>query len=122
MHQNSVEHPDIEIVAINDPFIDPVYAVCCDPPPDAPEHRLTAMQGYMLKYDSTHGNFKGEISSAGGQFVVNNKHINYYQERDPAAIPWGAAGADYVVESTGVFTTKDKASAHLKGGAKKVVM
>lgn len=80
------------------------------------------MQCYMLKYDSTHGIFKGEVSVVDGQFVVNQKAIHFSQERDPAAIPWGEAGADYVVESTGVFTTKDKASAHLKGGAKKVIM
>jgi len=102
--RNAVEHDDIEIVAINDPFIDPAYAC------------------YMLKYDSTHGIFKGEVSAVGGQFVVNQKAIHFSQERDPAAIPWGEAGADYVVESTGVFTTKDKASAHLKGGAKKVII
>lgn len=80
------------------------------------------MQCYMLKYDSTHGIFKGEVSAVGDQFVVNQKPIHYYQQRDPAAIPWAEAGADYVVESTGVFTTKDKAAAHLKGGAKKVIM
>lgn len=78
----------------------------------------------MLKYDSTHGNFKGDISLSADKkdLVVNGKTIKMYQERDPANIPWGKAGADYVVESTGVFTTKDKASLHLKGGAKKVVM
>lgn len=75
----------------------------------------------MLKYDSTHGNFKGDVSTnEKNELVVNGKAIKFYQERDPANIPWGEAGADYVVESTGVFTTKDKASAHLKGGAKKV--
>ncbi|CCX13152.1 glyceraldehyde 3-phosphate dehydrogenase [Pyronema domesticum] len=102
--RNAVEHEDIEIVAINDPFIDPVYAV------------------YMLKYDSTHGVFKGEVSSKDGNLIVNGKTIKFFQERDPAAIQWGAAGADYVVESTGVFTTTEKASLHLKGGAKKVII
>ncbi|KAI5850948.1 glyceraldehyde 3-phosphate dehydrogenase [Tricharina praecox] len=103
--RNAIEHGDIDVVAINDPFIEPKYAV------------------YMLKYDSTHGNFKGEISaSADGDLIVNGKTIKMYQERDPANIPWGKAGADYVVESTGVFTTKEKASLHLKGGAKKVVI
>jgi glyceraldehyde 3-phosphate dehydrogenase len=76
----------------------------------------------MLKYDSTHGNFKGEVSSSDGHLIVNGKPIRFFQERDPAAIPWGAAGADYIVESTGVFTTTEKAGAHLKGGAKKVIM
>lgn len=103
--RNAIEHSDVEVVAINDPFIDPKYAV------------------YMLKYDSTHGNFKGEVSSSeSGDLVVNGKTIKMYQERDPASIPWGKAGAEYVVESTGVFTTTEKASAHLKGGAKKVVI
>ncbi|KAI5779316.1 glyceraldehyde 3-phosphate dehydrogenase [Geopyxis carbonaria] len=103
--RNALEHGDIDVVAVNDPFIDPKYAV------------------YMLKYDSTHGNFKGEVSaSESGDLIVNGKTIKMFQERDPAAIPWGSAGADYVVESTGVFTTTEKASAHLKGGAKKVVI
>lgn len=102
--RNAVEHDDIHVVAINDPFIDPNYAV------------------YMFKYDSTHGNFKGEISVDGGNLVINGKTIKMYQERDPAAIPWKDTGADYVVEATGVFTTKEKAAAHLKGGAKKVII
>lgn len=77
----------------------------------------------MLKYDSTHGNFKGDISATeSGDLIVNGKTIKMYQERDPAAIPWKDTGAEYVVESTGVFTTTEKASAHLKGGAKKVVI
>src|SRR5690606_37547867 len=76
----------------------------------------------MLKYDSAHGNFKGEISATANELIVNGTHIKYYQERDPANIPWSEAGAEYVVESTGVFTTKEKASAHLKGGAKTVVI
>jgi glyceraldehyde 3-phosphate dehydrogenase len=77
----------------------------------------------MLKYDSTHGIFKGDVSVSESQdLVVNGKTIKMYQERNPADIPWGAAGADYVVESTGVFTTTEKAKAHLKGGAKKVVI
>jgi glyceraldehyde 3-phosphate dehydrogenase len=102
--RNAVEHPDVEIVAINDPFIEPHYAE------------------YMLKYDSTHGFFKGEVASHDGDLVVNNKKVKFYTERDPANIPWKETGAEYIVESTGVFTTKDKASAHLKGGAKKVII
>jgi glyceraldehyde 3-phosphate dehydrogenase len=74
------------------------------------------------KYDSTHGRFKGEVSHKDGKLVINGKEIAVFQERDPASIPWGKNGADYVVESTGVFTTIDKASAHLKGGAKKVII
>lgn len=76
----------------------------------------------MLKYDSTHGRFKGEVSEKDGNLVVNGKTIKIFQERDPANIQWGSVGAEYIVESTGVFTTTEKASAHLKGGAKKVVM
>jgi len=102
--RNAIEHDDIDIVAVNDPFIDPTYAV------------------YMLKYDSTHGRFKGEVSVNGSDLTVNGKTIRFYQERDPANIPWSETKAYYVVESTGVFTTTEKAKAHLKGGAKKVVI
>ena len=76
----------------------------------------------MLKYDSQHGQFKGTIEVKGSDLVVNGKTIKFYQEKDPAAIPWKDTGAYYIVESTGVFTTVDKAKAHLKGGAKKVVI
>jgi glyceraldehyde 3-phosphate dehydrogenase len=76
----------------------------------------------MLKYDSTHGNFKGEVGVDGTDLVVNGKKVKFYMERDPAAIPWSETGAEYIVESTGVFTTTEKAAAHLKGGAKKVVI
>ncbi|PWN43059.1 glyceraldehyde-3-phosphate dehydrogenase [Ceraceosorus guamensis] len=72
--------------------------------------------------DSTHGPFQGEVSTKDGKLIVNGKAIQVFAERDPANIPWGKAGAHYVVESTGVFTTTDKAAAHLKGGAKKVVI
>ena len=76
----------------------------------------------MLKYDSTHGVFKGEIKVSGKNLIVNGKEITFYTERDPANIPWCEKGAEYVVESTGVFTTNEKASLHLKGGAKKVII
>ncbi|KAM0713731.1 hypothetical protein Q7P37_010693 [Cladosporium fusiforme] len=102
--RNAVEHQDIDIVSVNDPFIEPEYAA------------------YMLKYDSTHGLFKGEVEVSGKDLIVNGKKVTFYTERDPAAIPWSEKGAEYVVESTGVFTTTEKASAHLKGGAKKVVI
>nr|XP_019966644.1 PREDICTED: glyceraldehyde-3-phosphate dehydrogenase-like [Paralichthys olivaceus] len=95
----------VEVVAINDPFIDLDYMV------------------YMFKYDSTHGVWKhGEVKAEGGKLVVGDMHITVFHERDPANIKWSDAGADYVVESTGVFTTIEKASAHLKGGAKRVVI
>ncbi|XP_066600885.1 glyceraldehyde-3-phosphate dehydrogenase 2-like [Prorops nasuta] len=93
-----------QVVAINDPFIGLDYMV------------------YMFKYDSTHGKFKGEVKAEDGCLVVNGNKIVVYSEREPKAIPWGKAGAEYVVESTGVFTTIDKASAHLEGGAKKVII
>lgn len=102
--RNTIDHPDTDVVAINDPFIDLEY------------------MAYMLKYDSVHGRFKGDVSVADGKLVVNGKPITVFAERDPANIPWGQNGAFYVVESTGVFTTIEKASAHLKGGAKKVVI
>jgi len=92
------------VVAINDPFIPLDYMV------------------YMFKYDSTHGQFKGEVKEDGKFLYVNGNKITVFNERDPAAINWASAGAEYVVESTGVFTTTDKALAHTKGGAKKVVI
>jgi len=95
---------DIEVVGINDPFIDLDYMV------------------YMTKYDSVHGRFKGEVSTADGKLIVNGKEIAVFTERNPADIGWGACGADYIVESTGVFLSKDKAQGHIDGGAKKVVM
>jgi glyceraldehyde 3-phosphate dehydrogenase len=76
----------------------------------------------MLKYDSSHGIFKGDIEEAADGLIVNGKKVKFYTERDPAAIPWKETGAEYIVESTGVFTTTDKASAHLKGGAKRVII
>ncbi|KAL4553959.1 hypothetical protein LXL04_039925 [Taraxacum kok-saghyz] len=96
---------DIEVVAVNDPFIDSKY------------------MAYMLKYDSTHGLFKGTINVIDESTLeINGKQIKVTSQRDPATIPWGDFGADYVVESSGVFTTLDKAAAHKKGGAKKVVI
>ena len=97
-------HPEIEVTGINDPFIDLEY-----------------MQ-YMLKYDSIHGRFEGTIAVKDGKLVVNGNAITVFAERDPAAINWASCGAEYIVESTGVFTTIDKAEAHFKGGAKKVVI
>jgi len=96
---------NVEVVAVNDPFIDLDYMV------------------YMFKYDSTHGTFNGTISMDGGKLIINGKAITVFNERDPAAIKWSSVGATYVVESTGVFTTIDKAKVHIEsGGAKKVVI
>lgn len=102
--RNAVEHDDVHVVAVNDPFIEPKYAA------------------YMLKYDSTHGQFKGTIEVKSDALIVNGKEVKFYMKRNPEEIPWSETGAYYIVESTGVFTTTDKASAHLKGGAKKVVI
>ena len=76
----------------------------------------------MLKYDSQHGQFKGDIKVEGNDLVVNGQKVKFYTEKDPSNIPWSDTGAYYIVESTGVFTTTEKAKAHLKGGAKKVVI
>lgn len=76
----------------------------------------------MLKYDSTHGQFKGSIEVKEDALIVKGQEVKFYMKKDPAEIPWSETGAYYIVESTGVFTTVDKAEAHLKGGAKKVVI
>ncbi|NNC93898.1 MAG: type I glyceraldehyde-3-phosphate dehydrogenase [Acidimicrobiia bacterium] len=100
----AAQNPDVEVVGINDPFIDPDY------------------MEYMLKYDTVHGRFDGEVGTKDGKFMVDGKEVAVYAEMNPEEIPWSESGAEYVVEATGVFTTIDKASAHLKGGAKKVVI
>jgi len=94
----------VEVVSVNDPFIELEYMV------------------YMFKYDSTHGQFKGTVEHDGKKLIVNGKPITVHNCRDPKDIPWGADGAEYVVESTGCFTTIDKANAHITGGAKKVII
>lgn len=76
----------------------------------------------MLRYDTTHGRFKYPVEVQGNDLLVNGKKIRFYMEKDPASIPWSETGTKYVVESTGVFTTVDKAKAHLKGGPKKVII
>ena len=77
---------------------------------------------YMFKFDSTHGRFKGTVEAKDGKLIINGNPISVFAKRNPDEIPWGDNGAEYVVESTGVFTTVDKASAHLKGGAKRVII
>ncbi|MCB1137367.1 MAG: type I glyceraldehyde-3-phosphate dehydrogenase [Leptospiraceae bacterium] len=77
---------------------------------------------YMLKYDSTHGPFKGSVEVDGDNLVVDGKKIRVFSEKDPAALPWKDVGAEYVVESTGLFTKQEAAEAHIKGGAKRVVI
>lgn len=99
-----LDNPAFDFVGINDPFMTPDYCA------------------YMLRYDTVHGQYKGDIKFTDDAIVVNGKTIKFYAEKDPANIPWGACGAEYVVESTGVFTTIETASAHIKAGAKKVVI
>merc|ERR1712087_761830 len=104
----AIANPEVEVKAVNDPFMDLKYMV------------------YQLKYDSVHKRFDGTIAAKeadGKEFlVVNGQDIQVFHEKDPAAIPWGASGADYICESTGVFTAKEKAELHIKGGAKKVLI
>ncbi|MBR2365938.1 MAG: type I glyceraldehyde-3-phosphate dehydrogenase [Oscillospiraceae bacterium] len=95
--------PEIEIVGVND--------LC-------PANYLA----YMLKYDTMHGIFNGTVDSTENEIVVNGKAIPVFAEKDPANLPWGKVGAEYVVESTGLFLTKEKAAGHIAAGAKKVVM
>ncbi len=102
--QAALEKSEIEVVAINDPFI------------------ATDYMAYMVKYDTMHGRFKGEVSARDGKLVVNGKEIKVYNEMDPKNIPWGNDGVEYVLECSGAFTTMDKAKAHLEAGAKKVII
>ena len=102
--QAALSKEGVEIVAINDPFIAADY------------------MAYMVKYDTVHGRFNGEISAEEGKLVVNGKEIKVYNEMDPKNIPWGKDGVEYVLECSGVFTTMEKAGAHLEAGAKKVII
>jgi len=99
----AIDRPDIEVVGIND-LVEPDY------------------MAYMLKYDSTHGPFKGTIAVEGGHLVVNGKTIRVTAEKDPANLKWGEVGAEVVIESTGLFLTQESAQKHIDAGAKKVVM
>jgi len=97
-------NPNVQIVAINDPFIPPNY------------------MAYMMKYDSTHGRYQGTVAHNDSGLMLDGQNVAAFAEKDPTQIPWGKAGADFVVESTGVFTSTEAAGLHLKGGAKKVVI
>jgi len=99
----AINKPNIEIVGIND-LVDPDY------------------MAYMLKYDSTHGEFKGTIAIEGGHLIVNGKTIRVTAEKDPANLKWNEVGAEVIIESTGLFLTKELAQKHIDAGAKKVVM
>ena len=99
----AAQNENIEVVGIND-LIDVDY------------------MAYMLKYDSTHGNFKGEVTVEEGRLVVNGNAIRVTSERNPANLKWGEIGVDYVIESTGLFLSKESAKGHIEAGTKKVVM
>ena len=100
----ALDNPAVEVVGINDPFIDTEY------------------MAYMLKYDSVHGRLKAEVAHDEGKLIVNGKEIGVCAKMDPAEIPWGQVGAEYVVEATGVFLSAEKSQGHVDGGARKVVM
>jgi len=95
---------NLDIVGINDPFITPDY------------------MEYMFKYDTVHGQFKGDISTTENSITINGKEIKVFNEMEPSNIPWGDIGTDIVIESSGVFTTMEKAQAHINAGAKKVLI
>mmetsp|Transcript_24420 Transcript_24420/g.56898 ORF Transcript_24420/g.56898 Transcript_24420/m.56898 type:complete len:271 (-) Transcript_24420:956-1768(-) len=100
----ALDNPGATVVAVNDPFLTLEYAV------------------YQFKHDSVHGTYEGEVSMEDGHLVIGDVKVKFFAERDPASIPWGEAGADTVCESTGVFTVIEKASLHLQGGAKRVII
>ncbi len=102
--QAALKKNEVEVVAINDPFITADY------------------MAYMVKYDTVHGKFDGEVSSKENTLIVNGKEIKVYNEMDPHNIPWGKDEVEYVLECSGVFTTLEKAQAHIDAGAKKVVI
>lgn len=97
-------NPNVQVVAVNDPFIDPDYMV------------------YMMKYDTVHGPFNGTVEAKDGKLIVNGNPVCVYACKDPAEIPWAESGAEYIAEATGVFTNEEGASKHFVGGAKKVVI
>ncbi len=100
----AMERGDADVVAVNDPFIDVEYMI------------------YMLKYDTVHGRFNAKMEARDGKLVVDGKEIIVYSCMEPKDIPWKEAGAEYILEATGLFTTIEKAGAHFQGGAKKVVI
>ena len=104
MFRAGIGRDDIEFVGINDPFMTPDY------------------MAYMLRYDTMHGQFDGTIEYDENSITVNGKKVSFFACMNPADIPWGQVGAEYVVESTGLFLTQEKAQAHIDAGAKKVVM
>ena len=102
--RSSINRDDVQVVAVNDPFIDIDYA------------------SYLLRYDTIHGHFNGTVEVKGNSLIVNGKEIKFFAEREPNMIPWGECGAEYIAEATGKFTGLDGANLHLQAGAKKVII
>ncbi len=100
----ATERNDVEVVGINDPFISADYA------------------NYLLRYDTIHGKFNGEVKNTENSLIVNGKEIKMFSEKDPDKIDWKGCGAEYVAEATGKFTNLEGANLHIKAGAKKVVI
>ena len=100
----AIERGDVDVVAVNDPFIDIDYMI------------------YMMKYDSAHGRFRGEITEKDGYLIVDGHKVKVFNLAEPKDIPWSSVDAEYVLEATGLFTTTKTASAHFAGGAKKVII
>ena len=102
--QAALKKEGVEVIAINDPFITADY------------------MAYMTKYDTVHGKFEGTVEGKDNILIVNGKEIKVFNEMDPKNIPWGELGVEYVLECSGVFTTLEKANAHIEAGAKKVII
>ena len=102
--QAALEKGEAEVVAINDPFITADY------------------MAYMVKYDTVHGRFNGDVRAEGDKLIVDGKEYKVYNEMDPHNVPWGEIGVEYVLECSGVFTTLEQAQAHIDAGAKKVII
>jgi len=100
----AIENPESTVVAVNDPFLPVDYAA------------------YQFKYDSVHGRYPGTVEVDGDCLVIDGTRVKFFAERDPTQIPWGDIGAEVVCESTGIFTTIEKANLHIEGGAKKVII
>mmetsp|Transcript_112 Transcript_112/g.206 ORF Transcript_112/g.206 Transcript_112/m.206 type:complete len:344 (-) Transcript_112:26-1057(-) len=100
----AVQRQEVDLVAINDPFMDVDYMV------------------YQFKYDTTHGRYPGSVENRDGKLCVDGREIAVFAEKDPSSIPWGSVNADYILECTGVFLTQEGAQKHIQGGAKKVIL
>lgn len=100
----ALTNPQVQVLGINDPFMDVEY------------------MAYLFKYDTVHGRFPEEVANRNGKLGIGDQEITVTAEKDPASIPWGTLGVDYVLECTGVFTTQEKCQLHIQGGAKKVIM